>query len=72
MTGEQPARPEGHALIAVVGATGTGKSALSLDIAERLALTTLIPISTEVFVRITPEQVYGRTFDLTAERPEPV
>ena len=37
MTGEQPARPEGHALIAVVGATGTGKSALSLDIAERLA-----------------------------------
>lgn len=37
MSGEQPARPDGHALIAVVGATGTGKSALSLDIAERLA-----------------------------------
>jgi tRNA dimethylallyltransferase len=38
VSGEQPAYPEGHALIAVVGATGTGKSALSLDIAERLAV----------------------------------
>ncbi|WP_285025462.1 pyridoxamine 5'-phosphate oxidase family protein [Plantibacter sp. ME-Dv--P-122b] len=58
--------------VVVKGTAEQLQHGVDIDIAERLALTTLIPISTEVFVRITPEQVYGRTFDLTAERPEPV
>lgn len=42
-----------------------------IAIAEQLALTTLVPISTAVFVRITPTSIHGRSFDLTLARPEP-
>lgn len=41
-----------------------------VDEAVALGLSTLVPIDTEVFVRIEPVEVNGRAFDLTRPRPQ--
>ncbi|MGK9147790.1 pyridoxamine 5'-phosphate oxidase family protein [Plantibacter flavus] len=56
--------------VVVKGTAAQLEHGAEIDVAERLALTTLVPITTAVFVRITPTSVHGRRFDLTRERPE--
>lgn len=56
--------------VVVKGTAAQLEHGADIDIAERLALTTLVPIPTAVFVRITPDSVHGRRFDLTLERPD--